>query len=1124
MTASDIQSAFNAGEISPELYGAVSLAKYSSAATTMRNMLVAYRGGAISRAGTALVGRCKQSVSGTGPPRPIPFQFSITQGYILEFGDQYLRFVFQGGYVLENPVSITGATNANPCQISVTGTPFANGDWVFAAGVGGMTQLNGNTYIVAGAVAGHFTLQDLNGNAVNSSAYGVFTAGGTVSRLYTLVTPYAAIDLPYLKFTQAADVMSLTCSNPITGTEYAPYSLTRMAGNSWTLAAVSFGAGISAPAAVTGTPHSSTVANTNYEYVVTAVDAISGEESAASTPGVVANNNIAVNLGSNTISYSAVAGASNYRIYGAVPSYNTPVPVGAIHGYLGNSLGLAFTDSNITPDYSQVPPLHANPFAQGAILNIPATAGGTNYDPSTISYVITTSTGSGFDGTPVVVNGKFSGFFIRNGGKNYRNTDTIAINDSGGGLATGVATFTANPADTNSMNIGGIFIHFATAPAPPPNAGGQFIYSEIENTVALTVQTLANNLNASNILSLTVASYTAVGNLLNITYKTPGTVGNAFVMSTVSAPVTFSAAHLTGGGTAGAGATGTITVGPLTGTFPGVVSYFQQRLFYANSMNNPDTFWASKPGSYANFDASIPTTATDAITASPWTEQVNGVQWLVPMPGGLIALTGLRAWQIIGQGSYQLNVQPITPSTTQAQPQAFNGCSATVPPIVIDYDVLYVQAIGNSTVYDLSWNFVVNIYTGADLTILSSHLFLSRQIQQWAWARQPYKVAWASCDDGTLLSITYLKDQAVYGWARHDTQGLAVGIASVSEPPVNAVYMIVQRFPPYAPSGIYVMERMDNRVWNSVEDVYAVDSGVSNPMAAPAAALFASAASGSGVVFSATANVFSASSVNQVLRLGGGIAVITGYSDARHVTGTWSLAASNSPMGLPYAAAGNWTMAAQVNTLHAPHLAGMTIVGLADGVPLSNLLVAADGTVTLPFLASNVKVGLVFLPQLQTPYLNGQGVVQGARKVIPAVTLRLAASGSCQTGTNQPDGAAQNPPRFAPPWTGMATADTSQSTGGQSPPVPYTSPGGQQVMPLWTGDLRVVGDGAAWVSKGQVAVQQILPLPLEILSVEPEYLPGDIAEVTYQPKNQGGVVPAQAQRGPGRWMLGGPRL
>ena len=67
---------------------------------------------------------------------------------------------------------------------------------------------------------------------------------------------------------------------------------------------------------------------------------------------------------------------------------------------------------------------------------------------------------------------------------------------------------------------------------------------------------------------------------------------------------------------------------------------------------------------------------------------------------------------------------------------------------------------------------------------------------------------------------------------------------------------------------------------------------------------------------------------------------------------------------------------------------------------------------------------------------------------------------------------------------------------------------------------RRLGGGAAWISKGQIAVQQTLPLALEVVSVEPEVLPGDTPENTYRPQ-QGGDQ--QQSKGPGRHMIG-PRI
>lgn len=1229
MTTTVMQTAFSAGEISPELYGEVDLAKTHSAATTLRNMIVNYRGGAMSRGGLALVGRCKQSVSGTGPPRPVPFVFSITQGITLEFGDQYLRFIFQGGYVLENPVSITGASKSNPCVIGVVGEPFANGDWVFGSGIGGMTELNGNTYIVAGVAPNTFTLEDLNGNPVDSSAFTAYTSGGSFSRLYTISTPYAAIDLPYLKWSQSADTMSLTCSNPVTGTEYPPYDLARLSAIDWTLQETDFDPVISPPASVSAASNTqapSSGINATFAYVVTAVDRL-GNESIASQIATCHGADILVEAGTNTVTWTFVQGAAFYNVYRAPPSVDgqdgspTPVPDGSIYGFVGSANGTQFADNNSTVDLSQSPPVHANPFAPGQILAVDITSGGSGLDA--VTYEITTTEGIDFIGTPLVIAGSLGAMPIINNGQLFQPGDSIAFNGAGfasgavefgstnpspgdtitlngvvwtfvsavtgsnqtmiagalvgtlnalvsnlsassnpaltvasyavdvnnqnllvtyktagtmgntytlaasrasvsganltggsgsgtaGSAAVGNIAFTSNPTNSQTIILNGVTWTFVTSGA----TGSE---TNIGISLSATLTALASNLTASSNADITVANYSAAAAQIDIIYKTVGSVGNSYTLGAGTSGATPSGPTLTGGSNSATVPTATLDIGPTSGTYPGVVSYFQQRRFYANSLNDPDTFWGSKTGLYSNFDTSTPSQATDAITASPWTEQVDGIQWLISMPGGLIAMTGSRAWQIVGQGSYSLNVQPITPSTVQAQPQAFNGCSATIMPIIIDYEVLYVQAIGNSAVYDLSYNFFTSIYTGVDLTLLSSHLFLYRQIVQWAWAREPYKVIWCTCNDGIALSLTYLKEQQIYGWARHDTIGLIVGCAGIPEPPVNATYMVVQRFPPYAPEGIYTMERLDDRLWQSIEDTFAVDSAVSNPMLSPTTALFAGSNSGTGVTFRATASIFTAASVGQIIRMSGGIAKITGFSSGTTVIGDWVLAASNGAAGFPYAASGSWTIAIPVTNLNAPHLAGMTLAGLADGIPLAGLVAApVTGLVTLSFAASNVKVGLPFQVQMQTPYMNGQTAIQGARKIVPAATVRVAGSASFQTGTNQIDGAAQNPQQIAPTWVNMATANLQNATGGQSPPATYSSPAGETVTQLWTGDIRVVGAGAEWNSKGQVAVQQLLPLPLEVTGIFPEMLPGDIPEVTYSQKQQG----EQAPQGPGRWML-----
>jgi hypothetical protein len=75
--------------------------------------------------------------------------------------------------------SITGITRANPAVVTYSGNDnFSNGATVYIDGVVGMTQVNGNTYTVAGVNTGANTFQ-LSG--VNSTGYTTYSSGGKVS-------------------------------------------------------------------------------------------------------------------------------------------------------------------------------------------------------------------------------------------------------------------------------------------------------------------------------------------------------------------------------------------------------------------------------------------------------------------------------------------------------------------------------------------------------------------------------------------------------------------------------------------------------------------------------------------------------------------------------------------------------------------------------------------------------------------------------------------------------------------------------------------------------------------------------------------------------------------------------
>lgn len=91
-----IQTSFTGGEISERLEGRVDIAKYFSSCSVLQNCVIHPHGGATRRSGFKFIA---ESGDSTKPVRVIPFEFSIDQTYILEFGDYYLRVYMDGAQV-----------------------------------------------------------------------------------------------------------------------------------------------------------------------------------------------------------------------------------------------------------------------------------------------------------------------------------------------------------------------------------------------------------------------------------------------------------------------------------------------------------------------------------------------------------------------------------------------------------------------------------------------------------------------------------------------------------------------------------------------------------------------------------------------------------------------------------------------------------------------------------------------------------------------------------------------------------------------------------------------------------------------------------------------------------------
>jgi len=116
-----IQTNFTAGELSPRLEGRVDISKYINGCKSIENMIVQKHGPVSRRGGLYFASEVKDSSKAT---RLLPFEFSVTQAYILEFGDQYIRFYKNYGRINSGPFAEEFSSEFNLGSAYEVATPY----------------------------------------------------------------------------------------------------------------------------------------------------------------------------------------------------------------------------------------------------------------------------------------------------------------------------------------------------------------------------------------------------------------------------------------------------------------------------------------------------------------------------------------------------------------------------------------------------------------------------------------------------------------------------------------------------------------------------------------------------------------------------------------------------------------------------------------------------------------------------------------------------------------------------------------------------------------------------------------------------------------------------------------
>ena len=244
--------------------------------------------------------------------------------------------------------------------------------------------------------------------------------------------------------------------------------------------------------------------------------------------------------------------------------------------------------------------------------------------------------------------------------------------------------------------------------------------------------------------------------------------------------------------------------------YPKHITFYQDRLVFANSQNYPFTIWASETSNYYSFKIHSELVDSDSIQTNVVGDGLNEITALVSLMS-LIAFTengvfrtGIDVWNATGDFAL----------TRQSR-----GGSSSVRPITIDNSCIYVKPTKDA-IKDFYYQYQIDAYAGDQLDILARDLFENKKIKQLAFQEQD-KTIWVLFEDGTMAYCCYMKEQEVLGWSKFETNGKVVSIATIMSNFNDTLYLAIERT-----NGICI-EKLDKRFSSKqVQDQIFLDSAI----------------------------------------------------------------------------------------------------------------------------------------------------------------------------------------------------------------------------------------------------------------------------------------------------------
>ena len=251
-------------------------------------------------------------------------------------------------------------------------------------------------------------------------------------------------------------------------------------------------------------------------------------------------------------------------------------------------------------------------------------------------------------------------------------------------------------------------------------------------------------------------------------------------------------------------------------SYPRAIAFYEQRLFLAGTVGQPQTIFASVTADFENHTPG--TNDDDAINVTIASDTVNVIKHMI-QGRFLQILTSSSEFTLSGgTGS-----TPASPTNVNVLRETTFG-SSDVRPLRAGSATILVQK-GAEKVKEVSFNLDNDGLIGRDLTILAEHLARGG-LTDMTWQQEPELVLWFVRSDGVLVGLSYDPANQTIGWHTHPLGGLAEveSIASIPSGSEDQVYLSVKRT--IDGSTVRHIVYMKPIYFTNVEDAFYLDSGL----------------------------------------------------------------------------------------------------------------------------------------------------------------------------------------------------------------------------------------------------------------------------------------------------------